>query len=44
MNKEEQDNIVKLKFSNGHQIWAFKKTVNKFKYIGVYRKPIKNEK
>lgn len=32
--------IVRLKISNGHQIWIFKKLVNGYKYYGIYDKAI----
>ena len=36
---EEQEEIVYLKISGGHQIWIFKKPLNNYKYYGTYKKP-----
>jgi len=36
---KDEEEIVYLKISNGHQIWIFKKPISKMKYYGVYEKP-----
>lgn len=42
-NNAMERNIVKLKISNGHQIWILKTLVNKYKYLGIYSKKIEKE-
>jgi len=37
-----EEGIVKLKISNGHQIWIIKDVVEGYKYFGIYTKKVKN--
>ena len=42
--KQKNESIVHLKYSNGHEVWVFKRLVNGFRYYGIYKNKIKEDK